>query len=61
MQCEVKVKALSRVQLLATPRTVANQAPLSMGLSGQVYWSGLPFHSPGDLPHPGTEPWSPAL
>ena len=22
---------------------------------------GLPFHSPGDLPHPGIEPTSPAL
>ena len=25
------------------------------------YWSGLPFPSPGDLPHPGIEPGSPAL
>ena len=24
------------------------------------YWSGLPFHSPGDLPDPGIEPVSPA-
>ena len=61
MQCEVKVKLLTRVQLLGTPWTVANQAPPSMGFSGQEYWSGLPFPSPGDLPHPGIEPWSPAL
>ena len=27
----------------------------------QEYWSGLPFPSPGDLPDPETEPWSPAL
>ena len=27
--------------------------PLSMGLSWQEYWSGLPFPSPGDLPNPG--------
>ena len=27
----------------------------------QEYWSGLPFHSPGDLPDPGMEPQSPAL
>ena len=40
-----------------TPRTVARQAPLSMGFSRQ-YWSGLPFPSPGDLPYPGTEPRS---
>ena len=24
-------------------------------------WSVLPFPSPGDLPNPGIEPWSPAL
>ena len=24
-------------------------------------WSGLPFPSPEDLPHPGIEPWSPKL
>ena len=45
----------------ATPWTVARQAPLSMGFSRQEYWSGLPFHSPGDLPDPGIEPTSPAL
>ena len=45
----------------AIPWTVAHQAPLSMGFPRQEYWSGLPFPSPGDLPHPGTEPESPAL
>ena len=50
---------LSHVQLYATPRTVAHQAPLSMGFSRQEYWSGLPFPSPGDLPTSGTEPRSP--
>ena len=45
----------------ATPRTVAHQAPLSMGFSRQEYWSGLPFPSPGNLPDPGIEPKSPAL
>ena len=34
---------------------------MSMGLSRQEYWSGLPFPSPGDLPNPGMEPRSPAL
>ena len=57
----MKVKSLSRVQLFATPWTVAHQAPPSMGFSGQEYWSGLPFPSPGDLPDPGTEPRSPTL
>ena len=56
-----EVKSLSRVQLFATPWTVAYQAPLSMGFSRQEYWSGLPFPSPGDLPDPGIEPGSPAL
>ena len=44
-----------------TPWTVAHQAPLSMGLPRQEYWSGLPFPSPADLPSIGTEPTSPAL
>ena len=46
---------------LATPWTVSYQAPLSMGFSGQEYWNGLPFPSPGDLPDPAIEPGSPAL
>ena len=46
---------------LATPWTVACQAPLSMGFSRQEYWSGLPLPSPGDLPNPGIELGSPAL
>ena len=32
-----------------------------MGFSGQEYWVGLPFPSPGDLLDPGIEPGSPAL
>ena len=46
---------------LATPWTVAHQAPLSMGFSRQEYWNGVPFSSPGDLPNTGTEPGSLAL
>ena len=41
----MKVKSLSRVQLLATPRTAAHQAPPSMGFARQEYWSGLPLPS----------------
>ena len=52
---------LSRVQLFATPWTVAHQAPLSMGFSRQEYWSGLTFPPPGDPPGPRIEPRSPAL
>ena len=44
-----------------TPWTVAHEAPLSMGLPRQEYWSGLSFPSPGDLPDPGIETASPAL
>ena len=43
---KVKVKLLSRVWLLATPWTAAYQAPPSMGLSRQEYWSGVPLPSP---------------
>ena len=55
------VKPLSRVQFFGTPRTIAYQAPPSMGFSRQKYWSALPFPSPGDLPDPGIEPRSSAL
>ena len=58
---KVKMKSLSCVQLFATPWTVAHQASPSMGFSRQEYWCGLPFPSPGDLPHPGIEPRSPSL
>ena len=37
---------VSRVQLCATPQTEAHQAPLSLGVSRQEHWSGLPFPSP---------------
>ena len=52
-------QSLSRVQLFATPWIVARQAPLSMGLSQQEYWNGLPFPPPGDLPDSGIQPASP--
>ena len=42
----MKVKLLSRVQLLVTPWTAAYQAPPSMGFSRQEYWSGVPLPSP---------------
>ena len=55
---------LSCFSLFATLWTVASQAPLSMGLSRQEYWSRLPFPPPGNLPYPEMEPvslTSPAL
>ena len=60
-EIEIEVKSLSRVQLFATPWTVAYKAPLSVEFSRHECWSGWPFPSPGDLPDPGIEPGSPTL
>ena len=60
----VFVQACSVMSDSAIPWTVTLQSLLSMGFSRQVYWSGLPFPTPGDLPNPGIEPtslMSPAL
>ena len=53
------LSCFSHVWLFATLWAAARQAPLSMGFSGQEYWSGLPCSSPGDLLDPGIEPLSP--
>ena len=53
------VHGCCHVRLLATPRSLACQAPLCMRLSRQEYWSGLPFPPPGGLPDPGIKPASP--
>ena len=52
------VYMLSRVQLFATPQTIAHQATLSIGFPRQEYWSGLPFPPPGDFPDPWIKPVS---
>ena len=39
--------------LQSCPTLWAYWAPLSMGVSRQDYWNGLPCPSPGDLPDPG--------
>ena len=57
----VRAQSLSHVRLFATPWTVAEQAPLSMGFPKQEYWSGWPFPSQGDLPDPGIKPASAPL
>ena len=51
----------SHVRLHVTLRTVAPQAPLSVGFSRQEYWSGLPFPPPVDLSDPGLKQVSPAV
>ena len=38
---------------LGTPRTVACQAPLTMGFPKQEHWSVLPFPPLGDRSNPG--------
>ena len=48
-------------QLFVIPWIVACPASLSMEISRQEYWSGLPFPSPGYLPNPGIKPGSPVL
>ena len=52
---------LSHIRLSATLCTVAHQAHLSMELSRQEYWNGLPLPSLGHLPDPWIEPGSPTL
>ena len=44
----------------ALDQILSSQAPLSMKISRQEYWSGLPCPPPGDLPYPGIKPMSPA-
>ena len=54
----------SHLRLFVTLWTVAHQAPLSMGFSREVYWSGLSCPPPGDHSDPGIEmefPMSPTL
>ena len=58
---KVLITQFRRVQLLATPRTVAIQAPLSMKFSGQENWRELPSPFPQDLLNTGIKPRSPAL
>ena len=49
------ISRFSHVRLLATPWSVACQAPLSVGLSKQESSSGLPCPLAGDPPDPGIE------
>ena len=56
--CVCVLSCFSHVLLFATPRTVAHQAPVSMGFSRPEYWSELPCPPPGDLLAPGIEPMS---
>ena len=61
MHClTLHAQLLSRVQLFATPWTLALQAPLSMEFFKQDYWNGLPVPTlVGLLLNPRMEPVSP--
>ena len=55
----MRAKLLQLCRILCDPMDcIAHHAPLSMGISRQEYWSGLPCPPPGDLPDPGMEPVS---
>ena len=56
--CVCACTHFSHVQLFAYLCTVAHQAPLCMGFSGQESWSGLPHPPPGGLSNPGIKPAS---
>ena len=58
------LNCFSHVQLFATPWLQPARLFGPWDFPRQEYWSGLPFPSPEDLPHPGTAPeslTSPAL
>ena len=54
-------KSLQSCPTLCDPIDGSPPGSPSLGFSRQEHCSGLPFPSPGDLPHPGIEPRSPAL
>ena len=56
-----KVLVAKSCLTLTTLWAVACQAPLSMEISRQEYWNGLPFPTPGNRPNPEIKPRSPAL
>ena len=59
MMLPLLLSHFSHVRLYATPWTAAHEAPLSLGLSRQEHWSGLPFpDSSAGLKTSGTYPKS---
>ena len=48
-----------KLQLFASPCTVARQGPLPVEFPRQEFWSGSLLPSPGDIPDPGIKPVSP--
>ena len=54
-----KILATQSCLTLCDPMDCSLPGSSVHGIPRQEYWSGLPFPSLGDLPHPGTEPMSP--
>ena len=61
LMCACMLSHFNCIQLFVTLWTVAFQAPLSMGLSRQKYWSRLSFPTLEDVPDPGIESAPPAF
>ena len=57
----VCVYSVTKLYTTAYDPIDCSQAPLSMGLSRQEYWSGLTFPPSGDPPDPGIKPMSPVM
>ena len=57
----VKVLAIQSCPTLCDTRDCSPPSSSVKEFSGQEYWNGLSFPSPGDLPDPGIEPRSSAL
>ena len=54
-KAKINVKCMHAQSCLTVGDSIdcSHQAPLSMRIPQQVYWSGLPFPTPGDHPNPG--------
>ena len=55
LTCACVLSCFNQAWLCATLWILAHQAPLSLGISRQEYWSGLPCPTPEVLLYPGTE------
>ena len=57
--CELLVRSVAQSYLtLCSLMDYSHQTHLSMEISRQDYWSGLPFPTPRGLPDPGIKPVS---
>ena len=61
MKNESESEAAQSCLTLGDPTNCSSPGSSIHGILQQKYWSGLPCPSPGDLPHPGIKPVSPAM